>query len=231
MIHSNSPESDLPLDQRIQIVAFSGQQLLLDSLAYRLHSEVDFSVMFAETDCQRGIRVCLESSPDIALIDLDLQETDPFELVAEISAQQTTTRFIFLAQSFTDASIEKALAAHASGLLLKNESMAGLITAIRRIALGHFCFSGEIEQRVAYNNFDHSYSVTPGIGLSSLTERQQEVLKYLALGLSVKDVARRMYLSAKSIDSHKYRIMTKLRINDRVKLARYAIREGLVDAE
>ena len=63
--------------------------------------------------------------------------------------------------------------------------------------------------------------------LECLTNRQQEILRYLALGDSVKEVAKRMRLSNKSIDSHKYRIMQKLEIRDRVELARYAIREGL----
>lgn len=67
-------------------------------------------------------------------------------------------------------------------------------------------------------------------GLSSLTNRQLEVLRHLAVGQSVKEVARQMHLSEKSIDSHKYRIMNKLGIHDRVELARFAIREGLVEA-
>lgn len=64
--------------------------------------------------------------------------------------------------------------------------------------------------------------------LSKLSNRQIEVLRNLAFGLSVKDVARRMHISVKSVDSHKYRIMQSLGIHDRVDLARYAIREGLV---
>jgi DNA-binding NarL/FixJ family response regulator len=63
--------------------------------------------------------------------------------------------------------------------------------------------------------------------LTSLTSRQIEVLRHLARGKSVKEVARSMHLSEKSIDSHKYRIMHKLGIHDRVELARYSIREGL----
>jgi DNA-binding NarL/FixJ family response regulator len=230
MIHSNTLKGDLPFDQTIQLILFSGHRLLLDSLTPRLESETDIKVLLAETDCQQGIRVCQSSAPEIALIDLDLKDGNAFEIAAKISAEQKLTRLVFLGHRFTDVSIEKALEVHASGLLLKRESVAELISAIRRICRGHFCFSGEIEQRVAYNNFNHSYTVSPGMGLSSLTDRQKEVLTHLALGLSVKEVARRMYLSSKSVDSHKYRIMSKLGINDRVKLARYAIREGFIEA-
>jgi DNA-binding NarL/FixJ family response regulator len=230
MIYSDLPQFDLPLDQTVQLVLFGNHRLLLDSLSCRLESETDIRVLLAQTDWRQGLRVCLESSPDIALIDLDLKESDPFEIVAEISAKQRVTRFIFLAQQFSDISIEKALEVQASGLLLKRESMTVLISAIRRICRGHFCFSGEVEQRVTYNDLNHSYTTSPGTGLASLTDRQKEVLTYLALGLSVKEVSRRMYLSPKSVDSHKYRLMSKLGIHDRVKLARYAIREGIVEA-
>lgn len=230
MIQSDMLPNDHPQEQTIQIVLFGSQSLLLDSLGYRLDNEPDFKVLLAAADWQRGIRVCVESASEIALIDLDLTESDPFEIASEITADQKSTRLIFLAQQFTDASIKQALEVHASGLLLTRSSIAELIAAIRRVSRGHFCFSAEIEQRLAYNADNHSYSVSPRTGLSSLTDRQKEVLRYLALGMSVKEVAGRMYLSNKSIDSHKYRIMNKLGINDRVKLARYAIREGLVEA-
>jgi DNA-binding NarL/FixJ family response regulator len=230
MIHSDKTDFDRPLDQSIQIILFGEHRLLLESLAFRLGNEADFNVLQAETDWQRGVRAWQEAAPKIALIDLDLKDDHPFQIAAEISAEQNVTRTIFLAHVFSDAEIEKALEVGASGLLLKREAMSELISAIRLVNRGHFCFSGEIEQRLSYNDLNHSYSVSPGTGLSSLTDRQREVLAYLALGLSVKEVARRMHLSNKSIDSHKYRIMNKLGINDRVKLARYAIREGLVEA-
>lgn len=230
MIDIDASHNGHPLDQTIQLVLFGSQRLLLDSLVYRLENESDFKVLLADTEGPQGIRVCRESAPQIALIELDLTECDPFEIAAEISAEQQLTRFVFLAQQYSDASIEKALEVGASGLLLTRGTMAELIDAIRRVCRGHFCFSGEIERRLAYNAQDHTYSASPGTGLSSLTDRQKEVLMYLALGMSVKEVARRMHLSNKSIDSHKYRIMNKLGINDRVKLARYAIREGLVEA-
>jgi len=230
MIHSDIPPFEPPLDHTIQLVLFGGHRLLLDSLAYRLDSEIDFEVLFAGTEAQRGLRVCRESAPQIALIDADLTESDPFEIAAEISGEQRMTRFIILAHQFSDALIEKSLEVHTSGLLLKRESIAELVTAMRRVCRGQFCFSGEIEQRLAYDALNQTYSISNGTGLSSLTDRQIEVLSYLALGLSVKEVARRMHLSDKSIDSHKYRIMCKLGINDRVKLARYAIREGLIEA-
>lgn len=66
--------------------------------------------------------------------------------------------------------------------------------------------------------------------LGRLSDRQIEVLRNLAFGMSVKDVARKMHISVKSADSHKYRIMQSLEIHDRVGLARFAIREGLVSA-
>ena len=66
------------------------------------------------------------------------------------------------------------------------------------------------------------------LSLECLTKRQQEILKFLALGDSVKEVARKLFLAPKSVEGHKHRIMKKLGIHDRVLLARYAIRNGLI---
>lgn len=231
MIVSDTPKyMDRVTEEKIHLVILDNERLLLDSLSSKLNSEPDISVVYADDDCQKGVRACLETTPEVAVIDIDLRGRDPFDIAAEISSRQRKTRFLFLGRQVSDISIEQALRVHAYGLLLKRESLVMLIDAIRRINRGDYCFSSEIEQRVIYNREDHSYAMRHETGLSSLTNRQLEVLRHLALGESVKEVARQMHLSEKSIDSHKYRIMNKLGIHDRVELARFAIREGLVDA-
>ncbi len=92
---------------------------------------------------------------------------------------------------------------------------------------GDRCFSNEALDRLDYNPAIKRYLVRSTSYLLTLTNRQLEVLRHLARGESVKEVAKAMVLSERAIESHKYRIMQKLGIHDRVELARYAIREGL----
>jgi len=221
---------DLPHRAPIHLVILDSERMLLDSLASNLSTNKEFSIVYADDDPQKGIRACLETYPEVAIIDVDLRKRDPFDVAGEIHARQKKTRFLFLSRSASDICIEQALRVNAYGFLLKTEPLSILVESIHRINRGDFCFSTEIENRVVYNREDHSYSMRGETGLSSLTNRQLEVLRHLAVGQSVKEVARQMHLSEKSIDSHKYRIMNKLGIHDRVELARFAIREGLVDA-
>jgi len=221
---------DLPHRAPIHLVIMDSERMLLDSLASNLSAEQDFSVVYANEDPQQGIRACLDTFPEVAIIDVELKGRDPFDIAAEIHSRQKKTRFLFLGRLVSDISIEQALRVNAYGFLLKNEPFSILVDSIHRINRGDFCFSSAIEDRVVYNRENHSYSMRGENGLSSLTNRQLEVLRHLAVGQSVREVARQMHLSEKSIDSHKYRIMNKLGIHDRVELARFAIREGLVEA-
>lgn len=221
---------DLPRRAPIHVVIMDSERMLLDSLSANLGSESEITVVSADEDPQKGIRACLETNPEVAIIDVDLKRRDPFDVATEIHARQKKTRILFLGRSASDITIEQALRVDAYGFLLKYESFSVLLESIRRVNRGDYCFSNEIADRVVYNREHHSYSMRGETGLSSLTNRQLEVLRHLALGQSVKEVARQLHLSEKSIDSHKYRIMNKLGIHDRVELARFAIREGLVEA-
>ena len=106
--------------------------------------------------------------------------------------------------------------------------MQNLSDAILRAVAGESSFSPEVLERLNFNQETKRYSLKVESSLSTLTGRQVEVLRHLARGESVKEIARLMHLSHKSVDSHKYRIMNKLGIHDRVELARFAIREGLL---
>ena len=120
------------------------------------------------------------------------------------------------------------LRSKAAGYVLKTDSLASLLTAVQKVAGGGTFFSEPIRERLSLDPVTGQLTAQFESRLSQLSDRQIEVLRNLAFGLSVKDVARRMHISVKSVDSHKYRIMQALGIHDRVDLARYAIREGLV---
>lgn len=214
----------------IHLVMLDNERMLLESLVSHLSSNRQFSIVYADEDPQKGYQACLETSPEVAILDVDLKGRDPFNIAAELGARQKKTRFLFLGHRVTDIMIEQALRVHAFGFLLKRESVSKFVEAIQRINRGDYCFSSEIEERIKYNREEHTYSMRAETGLAALTNRQLEVLRHLSLGQSVKDVARQMHLSEKSIDSHKYRIMNKLGIHDRVELARFAIREGLIES-
>lgn len=211
----------------IRIVLVDDHLMLVDSLVSRFHRDTNIEVVGTATNADDGLSLILETEPDVVILDVELPGRGSFDIAEEISSRLKNTRMIFLTGYLSDIFIELALRVNAVGYLLKGEPIESLIHAIKKAARGEYCFSQSVQERLIYDQKKNCYSIQSQSMLASLTSRQIEVLRHLARGKSVKEVARSMHLSEKSIDSHKYRIMHKLGIHDRVELARYSIREGL----
>ncbi len=214
----------------IRVVLVDDHTTILEPLAARINQNEDLEIVGTATDSEKGLRIVLDENPDVVVLDVDFQGRGSFDVAKEISTRSKDTKIIFLTGYLTDVYIDQALKMNARGYLLKLEPPQVLIDSIRKVMNGEQCFSVDVLERLSFNNETNQYTIKAECRLSSLTSRQLEVLRYLAHGLSVKEVAAAMHLSEKSIDSHKYRIMHKLDIHDRVELARFAIREGLVQA-
>ncbi|MCA9039860.1 MAG: response regulator transcription factor [Planctomycetaceae bacterium] len=215
-------------EQAIRVFLIDEHRILLDSLTFRMNQETGLSVVGTSESTEEALPIILEEQPDILIIDIALSNGGTFELCQEIKNQNLPTRICFLTNHLVNIFIEQALRLEAHGFLLKHDPLQNLLDAIPRIMRGEQVFSEEIQQRLKYNRQSKKYTIDAPHNLKKLTTRQIEVLRQLARGKSVKEVAKDMHLSTKSIDSHKYRIMHKLGIHDRVELARFAIREGLL---
>jgi len=214
---------------RIRIVLIDDHRLVTEPLAMRINAEPDLEVVATAADGDTGLQVVLDQQPAIVILDVNVPGRGAFEIAHEIGGRVPSAKILFLTGFLSDILLEQALRLKPTrGYLLKGESADFLISAIRRVAMGETCFSPEVHERLFFRPAEKRYTVQNESRLSELTGRQLEVLRHLANGESVKEVARALHLTEKSVDSHKYRIMHKLGIHDRVGLARYAIREGLL---
>ncbi|QDU95348.1 helix-turn-helix transcriptional regulator [Lignipirellula cremea] len=168
------------------------------------------------------------SSPTLSVLDIGLADT-AFD-VAEVlrRGDGSASRIVFMGDNITDVCLDQALKLEAVGILSITESLDNLAADLQRILLGETRFSPVIAQRLAFDASSLKYRLKTQTLVSSLTARQLEVLRFLARGDSVKEVGRKLYLSHKTIDNYKYRIMKTIGVNDRVRLTRFAIREGLI---
>ena len=206
------------------------QEVTQYAISMLMKSQPDCEVTGVASSGDDGIRMLMETRPRVAVLEIDLEGRSGCEIAGDLAMRQRETRVSLYSAAMPDIYIEQALRSKAAGYVLKTDPLTSLLTAVQKVASGGTYFSEAIRERV---------TVDPGTGqmkaqfesrLTQLSDRQLEVLRNLAFGLSVKDVARKMHISVKSVDSHKYRIMQSLGIHDRVDLARYAIREGLVCA-
>jgi len=219
------------MNRIVTVVLADDHQLLRQSFGMLLNQTTGIKVVSDVGNSDDAVNACVHLRPDVAVLDIDMPGMDSFEAARTIKTRSPRTRLLFLSAFTHDRYIEAALGAGALGYLTKSEPMQSVIQAIHKVALGQACFSSEIQSRIVIDEqgptlAKHSVATRS----STLTEREREVLRYLALGRSKKEIARIMHLSIKTIENHTSNLMARLNIHDRVELARFAIREGLIQA-
>jgi len=213
----------------VSVAIIDRHRIFADALAYRLEREPQIRVVFAAEGFDRGCEPIVASRPDVVILDADLPKGSAFDAAIEIRRALAAVRLVFLTQGASDLTIDQALKAAADGILLRNEPLAELVRAIARAAAGEPSFSRSIAARIDRDPGRRELKLISGEPQNRLTNRQLEILRHLARGDSVKDVARKLLLTPKSVDNQKFRIMSKIGVRDKVSLALYAVREGLIE--
>ncbi len=211
-----------------RVVIVDRELLLLDSLALAINADEALEVVAAQVDIDEGLNSALQTQPHVILVAVEFADTALFEQVCDFVRQNRRIRTILLSTTASSFMIERAIAAQVHGLILKEEPLPFLIESLKNVARGGTCFSESVQRFLEFDPEAQRHRVVSSSPNSTLSPRQIEVMRHLAHGESVREVARSMQLSEKSVESHKYRIMHKLGIHNRVRLARFAIREGLI---
>ncbi len=219
------------MKEHVTILLVDDHAMLRESLASCLRNEFDLNVVGTAENADIAVGEAVKLSPDIVLMDIDMPGRLCFDAARTIQARCPGTRIVFLSAFFHDRYIEQALAAEASGYITKSENTSVIIKAVRMIASGGSYFSPEVLARIVVDEGGTRLARKgERCRASMLTSREAEVLRYIARGLSQKEMAKLMHISPRTAHCHSVNIMTKLDIHDRVELARFAIREGLAEA-
>ncbi|WP_345522771.1 response regulator transcription factor [Nocardioides conyzicola] len=168
--------------------------------------------------------------PQVVVLDLQIPAPDGVEVTTEIVRQDPSVRVLILSASGEHADVLAAVKAGATGYLVKSASREELLTAVRRVADGDPVFTAGLAGLVLGEFQRISDAPTPDPSEPRLTERETEVLKMVAKGLSYRQIADRLVLSHRTVQNHVQNTLTKLQMHNRVELTRYAIERGL-DAE
>lgn len=214
----------------ISVLLVDDHAMVRETLATWLRGEEGLSVVASVATADEAISEVVRARPDVVLMDIDMPGLLCFDAAQVIQARSPQTRIIFLSAFYSDRYIEDALSAGASGYLTKGEAPQAVARAIREVAAGGVAFSPEVQSRLIIDGSGVRLGREGKTRVSLLTPRELEVLRYLARGLSKKEIANIMHLSVKTVDNHSASLMSKLDIHDRVELARFAIREGLAEA-
>jgi len=211
----------------MRVLVADGHALLRAGIRLLL-SEIPGVKVVAETgDGHQTLALLGEKRPDVALVEVSLPGLNGLDVAARARKEHPSTRILILATDAHEEHIRRALIVGAAGYLLKNADRNELELALRAVSRGDVWLSPEVSTKVAaaYARNSRSASDEP---FEILTPRQREVLQLIAEGLSSKEIAARIGVSVKTVDTHRTELMERLGIRGIAGLVRYAIRVGMV---
>jgi DNA-binding NarL/FixJ family response regulator len=190
-------------------------------------TEAGLDVVAVAADGREALARFPAARPDVVLLDLQIPAPDGVQVTAEIVRQLPEVRVLILSASGEQADVLAAVKAGATGYLVKSASREELLTAVRRVAEGDPVFTPGLAGLVLGEFQRISDAPTPDPAEPRLTDRETEVLKMVAKGLSYRQIAERLVLSHRTVQNHVQNTLTKLQMHNRVELTRYAIEQGL----
>ena len=210
-----------------QILIADGNLLFRRGLRTLLAAESDLEVLDEASDVSETLAKLRQLSPDVLLMDLGLVEAEGQQAAFSLRQARPETAILFLTQEDAPQQLDLAIAAGARGYMLKNSSPAQLVAGIRQIAFSDDQNSRGLSKivpdlRALAASNDHYARGTV------LTSREQEVMRLLAEGRTVREVAAELSLSVKTVEAHKLNLMRKLDIHNRASLVEYAVQRGLI---
>lgn len=219
----------------VRILIADDHTLVRSGLRALLESDATFRVVAEADDGRQALALIETHPPDVVLMDVGMAGLNGLEATLQIMKAHPHMHVIILSVHKAEEYIVRALRAGAAGYLFKDSAATELKQAICTVLRGERYLSPEASRRVAeYEERFGLASVTPITEASSpgqLTQREREVLQLVVEGRTMQDIAARLGISVKTVETHRYRLMDKLNIHHITGLVRYAIKIGLVQAE
>lgn len=219
-ISSDAPAQTGP-EKTIRVVIADDHSVVRRGLRQVLDAEDGFDVVAEASDLDGARRYVRGHHPDVLVLDLNMPGGSTLEGIPEIRAEFPETQIVVLTMQDEPAYARHALTAGALGYVLKEAAEAELVEAIRRAAAGDIYLNPRLGARVA--------AEPPPGPPDGLSEREVEVLRLIALGHTNGEIAERLFLSVRTVETHRAHIQQKLRLGARSELVRYALDHGLVE--
>jgi len=211
---------------KLRVLIADDHVLFREGLRALLVKDPDIEVVAEAGDGYTAVRLAEELLPDVIMMDLTMPEMNGIEATRQIVGNNWNVRVLMLSMESERSFVVAALKAGANGYLLKDSAFAEVTTAIRAIAAGEPYLSPKVANLVI-KEFMERGKDDEKQNRRMLTERESEVLKMIADGLSTKEISIAFNVSSKTIDSQRNSIMKKLDLYSIAKLTKYAIRKGI----
>ena len=185
----------------------------------------DVKIVGEATSGEEAVKVCKKAKPDVVLLDIRMQGKDGLLALEKIRAEMPAIRCVMLSTFDNPTYVARAVAGGAHDSMLKGCTRSELLTSITGAAAGQLPMKAGELRRVATTMANRVATADPDI---PLTQRETQVLRHMALGLSNKEIAQSLTISVETVKEHVQKILRKIAVSDRTQAAVWAVRRGLV---
>jgi DNA-binding NarL/FixJ family response regulator len=204
----------------IRIVLIDDHKLLRAGLRSRLEQESDVSVVGEADTADLGVVLARRLQPDVILLDLLMPRKGGYDALPELAEVAPEAKVLVISSQAAPSSVRRALSAGAAGYLPKHASDGELLTAIRAVARGSGYVDPGLGAQLVVSN--------SAPALEPLSDRERDVLHLLALGYTNQEIGKKLYISVRTVDTHRAHIMRKLSLETRAELVLFSLANGLI---
>jgi DNA-binding NarL/FixJ family response regulator len=210
---------------RIRILIADDHTLFRHGIRNLLAAESDMEVVGEASNAAEVVELVPQARPDAVLMDIGMPGLTSFEAARQLRKEHPGIRVVFLSMYDDEDYVAECVEIGAAGYVLKDSPVDQLLTAIREVSRGGTFLTPRLLSRLVDGFRMNGRGGRP---LGALTKREREILKMLAEGRSVKEIATTFDLSVKTVDAHKFNLMRKLDIHNKAQLVQYAIQKKII---
>jgi DNA-binding NarL/FixJ family response regulator len=215
--------------EKIRIVLADDHPIVLDGLRNLIRAEPDFELVGEAASGLSALKIIREQRPDVAVLDISMPELNGIVLSRRLAGEMPALRLLVLTLHEDRAYLNQAIEAGVRGYVLKRSAVENLVQAIRAVMVGGLYIDPAIVGRVFESKQVNKRLLARKGVAPALTDREADVLKMAALGFTNKEIASRLDVGVKSIETYKARGLEKLGLKTRAELVRYASGQGWLD--
>jgi DNA-binding NarL/FixJ family response regulator len=212
----------------IRVILADDHAVVRDGLRVLLEAQSDLEVVGAAANGRQAVRLVHDLHPDVVVMDIAMPELNGIEATQQIHDASPSTQVLVLSMHSTTEHIFRALQAGARGYLLKDSAGAEVVDAVRVVYAGRRYLSQKIASTVVDDYISERHRASP---LDSLSPRERQILQLVAEGKSSAEAAAMLFLSPKTVDTYRSRMMQKLDVNDLPGLVKFAIQHGVTQLD
>jgi two-component system response regulator NreC len=214
---------------KIRVLLADDHTILRAGLKMMLNAQPDIETIGEASDGKQAVSEAERLLPDVIIMDVTMPECNGIEATRQIKRLLPDVRVLILTMHENEEYLFQTLRAGAAGYMLKEAADTDLISAIRVVSGGRFYLSPSAQSMLVSDYLQRVHTGEERDSYSALTEREREILKLVAEGYTNSQIGERLFISPKTVDTHRTHIMDKLNLHSRAELVKYAMRRGLLE--